>query len=275
MASGLAIRSPGLAALVGQHEIGDVLAARWPARRRRGRGSAAGCPGRPARAPRASAADPAAARCRRPRRGSGRSAPPTAETRDPRRPCRRTTAGCAADCRRRTGRHGPAWPAGRWVCRLVNRNTSGTRLRRRRRSWSARAAGAPGRGAASYSLANRRRVLSSAPLIAAFSCSPTRCISSCTSTVMNTVLPDSFAPTSAISRLGTLPKCTGAGCGRPGRSGSCSRPPHRGHAAEVVRPSAANAGGSAPLNPVRSREHLVGLRAQRAGPGWSGRSSGT
>jgi hypothetical protein len=95
-------------------------------------------------------------------------------------------------------------------------------------------------------------VLSSAPLIAALNCSPTRCISSWTSTVKNTVLPDSFAPTSAISRLRTLPKCTGSWLWQAGQILVVLASPHRGQSAADIRPSAVNTGGSAPPNPVRS-----------------------
>ena len=70
---------------------------------------------------------------------------------------------------------------------------------------------------------------------------------------MNTVLPDCFAPTSAIRRLRIFPKCTGSWLWQAGQILVVVSAPHRGQAAEASRPSAAKAGGSAPLNPVRSR----------------------
>ncbi len=70
---------------------------------------------------------------------------------------------------------------------------------------------------------------------------------------MKTVLPDSFAPASTIRRLRTFPKCTGSWLWQAGQTLVVVSAPHRGHAAEASRPSAAKVGGSAPLNPVRLR----------------------
>ena len=80
---------------------------------------------------------------------------------------------------------------------------------------------------------------------------------------MNTVLPDSFAPTSAIRRLGTFPKWTGSRLWQPGQILVVLSAPHRGHGAELRRPSAAKAGGSAPAHPVRSRSTGSTSGAQR------------
>ena len=70
---------------------------------------------------------------------------------------------------------------------------------------------------------------------------------------MKMVLPDCFAPTSAIMRLGTFPKCTGSWLWQAGQIRVLVSAPQRGHSAEVWRPSAANVGGSAPVYPMRSR----------------------
>ena len=81
---------------------------------------------------------------------------------------------------------------------------------------------------------------------------PIRCISSWTSTVMNTVLPDCRAPTSAIMRLLILPKCTGKELWQTGQIRFVVSPPQSWQTALVALPSPWNTGGSRPARPVRS-----------------------
>ena len=80
---------------------------------------------------------------------------------------------------------------------------------------------------------------------------------------MYTVLPDSFAPTSAIRRLRTLPKWTGSCMWQAGQILVVLSAPHCGQLAARIRPSASNTGGSAPANPVRSRRSVSISGVQR------------
>ena len=80
---------------------------------------------------------------------------------------------------------------------------------------------------------------------------------------MNTVLPASLAPTGTIRRLGTFPKCTGSRLWQTGQILIVLSPRTAGISAALCRPSAAKAGGSAPVKPVRSRSTGSTARAQR------------
>ena len=83
---------------------------------------------------------------------------------------------------------------------------------------------------------------------------------------MKTVLPDCLAPTSAIIRLGILPKWTGSWLWQTGHTFVVLPAPHRGHGAEACRPSAAKTGGSAPVKPMWARSTGSTSGAQRWPP---------
>src|SRR5262249_16324625 len=80
---------------------------------------------------------------------------------------------------------------------------------------------------------------------------------------MYTVLPDSFAPTSAIRRLRTFPKWTGNWWWQAGQILVVLSAWQVGHLAARSRPSAAKAGGRAPPNPGRPRYRVWITGSQR------------